>query len=345
MKNIKNKQWIIIAVAVLVGVIIGVVAMALLGVFGEKPENDAGNNNLIAPTEAFIISCLQKVPGITEIAAATEDNDPNGQMNKPRGYTAHVYFAYELVDQNELHGDDVIAKGTDAGGSIEVYTTEADANARNDYLASFDGSVLSSGSHTVIGSVVVRTSDELTATQQKLLETNILAALKGEDDKIVPHTPNAGNNNGGTNNNNTNNNNTNNNNNNNNNNNSNNNNNNNTGNNTDAMRNALSDAEAWAMEFATEYPNDYFTPNYLNEHLQYVLGYSETVANYAVANANINWKNHANKYAQVYLTYVEEFGRHASWWTASDIEGMLLEDGFQRDVVEATMWRQSAHSD
>lgn len=278
----------------------------------ETPNNQGGkpnpNDSLIAPTEEYIISRLQKVPAIIEIAAATEDNDPNGQMNKPGGYTAHVYFSYELVNQDEVYGDDLISKGTTAGGSIEVYSTVSDANRRNEYLASFDGTVLSSGSHTVIGSVVVRTSDELTATQQELLESNIIAALKGEDNKIVSPTPSTGNNN-----------------------------NDNAGNNTDSMSDALSDAEAFALEFETEYPDDYFTPNYLNEHLQYVLDYSETAADYAVANANINWNNHANKYAQVYLTYVEEFGRPANWCRPSDIEGMLLGDGFPRDVVEATM--------
>lgn len=38
---------------------------------------------------------------------------------------------------------------------------------RDKFLASFDGSVLASGSHTVVGTILVRTSDELTASQQK----------------------------------------------------------------------------------------------------------------------------------------------------------------------------------
>ena len=98
-------------------------------------------------------------------------------------------------------------------------------------------------------------------------------------------------------------------------------------------------AETFAAEFETEYPDDSLTPNYLNEHLQDVLGYSVTDANYAVENANINWLNHANKYALVYLTYVEEFGEPASWFCASDIESMLLGDGFSSGVVEATINR------
>ena len=37
----------------------------------------------------------------------------------------------------------------------------------NDYLAAFDGGIFASGSHTVVGTVLVRTSNELTASQQK----------------------------------------------------------------------------------------------------------------------------------------------------------------------------------
>ena len=68
-------------------------------------------------------------------------------------------------------------KGTDAGGSIEVYANVEDATTRNEYLASFDGGIFASGSHTVVGTVLVRTSDELTASQQQTLEANIIAAL------------------------------------------------------------------------------------------------------------------------------------------------------------------------
>lgn len=132
------------------------------------------------PTEAYIISCLKKVPGIVDMAAATEENDPNGKLNKQGGYTSQVYFSCEYVNQNEVYGDTIIDKGTDAGGSIEVYTTEEDAKKREDYLSGFDGGILSSGSHKVIGTVLIRTSNELTATKQKELETSIVNALTNE---------------------------------------------------------------------------------------------------------------------------------------------------------------------
>lgn len=130
-----------------------------------------------APTEAYVLECLKKVENIKDISAVTEDNDPNGKLNKAGGYTAQVYFSSDLVNQSQVYGTSLIEKGTAAGGSIEVYANVDDANTRNDYLATFDGGILASGSHTVIGTVIVRTSDELTASQQKTLEANIIAAL------------------------------------------------------------------------------------------------------------------------------------------------------------------------
>ncbi|MBR6040067.1 MAG: hypothetical protein IKP38_06275 [Clostridia bacterium] len=133
------------------------------------------------PSEEYVISRLQTVPGILLIEAATEDNDPNGQLHKPGGYTSAIYFSYDKVKDRftleELQSEGLLKTGTDAGGQIEVYATEKDAIRRNEYLGTFDGTILSSGSHIVLGTCVVRTSDELTATQQKELETLLIAVL------------------------------------------------------------------------------------------------------------------------------------------------------------------------
>lgn len=129
------------------------------------------------PSEAFVIERLQGIEGVGDISAVTEENDPNGQLGKAGGYTATVYFTSPLVDQSDVIGTSVIEKGTDGGGAIEVYANADDANKRNDYLAAFDGGILSSGSHNVVGTVVVRTSDKLTASQQKQLEEAIIESL------------------------------------------------------------------------------------------------------------------------------------------------------------------------
>ena len=129
------------------------------------------------PDESYVITCLGRVPGVIDIAAATEDNDPNGQLHKAGGYTAAVYFSHENVNQSSVYGTSLIDKGTAAGGQVEVYATPEDAAKRDTYLASFDGTVFSSGSHIVIGTCVIRTSDELNASQQNELTANIIAEL------------------------------------------------------------------------------------------------------------------------------------------------------------------------
>ena len=134
---------------------------------------------LTNPSEAFTIERIRDIDTITGYAGVTEDNDPNGNLNKPGGYTSTVYFASSQIkaeDREWLDGT-IIDNGTDGGGSIEVYVTREDAEKRCEYLAQFDGSRLASGSHRVVGTVLVRTSDCLTASQQKKLEAEIVANL------------------------------------------------------------------------------------------------------------------------------------------------------------------------
>ena len=129
------------------------------------------------PKASYIIECLGKVTNVVNISAVTEDNDPNGHLNKPGGYTAQVYFSSNLVNQSSVFGTTVIDKGTQCGGSIEVYSTVEEVKKRNDYLATFDGGILASGSHMVIGTCLVRLSDELKASEQTAMEKNIIKIL------------------------------------------------------------------------------------------------------------------------------------------------------------------------
>lgn len=112
-------------------------------------------------------------------------NDPNGQLNKAGGYIADIFFSVDVIYQNGIPGTTLVEKGTDAGGSIEVYLTAKDAEKRNAYLSSFDGGILSSGSHKVIGTCVVRTADSLTASLQNILESNIEKILTGSSEALV----------------------------------------------------------------------------------------------------------------------------------------------------------------
>lgn len=123
-------------------------------------------------------SRLKEIDTISDVQSATEDNDPNQGLNKQGSYTAAVYFADNEVT-NPVPGADLVAKGTDAGGCVEVYKTAEDAKKRNDYLSAFDGlpTVINPGSHYVYGTVVIRVAASLTASQQNALTQKIYEKL------------------------------------------------------------------------------------------------------------------------------------------------------------------------
>ena len=133
------------------------------------------------PSEAFVIQRITGLPNITGVEAVTEPNDPNGKLNKAGGYTATVYFSSDLVDQSSVYASEgytgIVAVGNDGGGTVEVYSSVEDAEKRSTYLGAFDGSILSSGSHEVLGTCVLRTSDKLTASQQQALTQEVKEAL------------------------------------------------------------------------------------------------------------------------------------------------------------------------
>lgn len=137
---------------------------------------------VVNPSEEFVLQRILTIDDVVDARAVTEDQDPNGNLHKAGGYTATIYFESKKVNQSEVYvsgeyADVLIDKGTDAGGGIEVYENVEDAEKRRDYLASYDGTIFANGTHTVIGTVLVRTSNELTASQQKELEQKVIEAL------------------------------------------------------------------------------------------------------------------------------------------------------------------------
>ena len=130
-----------------------------------------------APSDERVIACLNQVEGVVQCVAVTEETDSNNKLNKAGSYIGRIIFAYEAVTRSAISDSALLNKGTDAGGSIEVFWDQADAEKRNSYLAVFDGTILDSGSHVVVGTMVVRTSSKLTASQQQELQTAITQAL------------------------------------------------------------------------------------------------------------------------------------------------------------------------
>ena len=137
---------------------------------------------VVNPSEEFVMQRILTVDDVADARAVPEDQDPNGNLHKAGGCTSTIYFESKTVNQSDVYvsgeyADVLIDKGTDAGGAIEVYKNVEDAEKRRDYLATYDGTIFANGTHTVIGTVLVRTSNKLTATQQKELEQKVIDAL------------------------------------------------------------------------------------------------------------------------------------------------------------------------
>lgn len=129
------------------------------------------------PSESFLLKRAKTVKTVTKVEAATEKTDGNNLMNKPGQYYAYIAMRSSLVKNDTLNQSPVEA-GADGGAVIEAFKTVKEAKARNKYLSAFDGSgAFSPGSHKVVGTLIVRTSNQLTASEQKTLENDIIQAL------------------------------------------------------------------------------------------------------------------------------------------------------------------------
>lgn len=132
---------------------------------------------ITAPSGEWVTDRLSRVEAIAGTQAVTEEKNPDGLLGKENGYSDCIYFTVAAAIPDEVPGDSIVAKGTDAGGAVEIYTTLADAEARVEYLAGFDGTVLYSGSYAIVGTMVIRTSYKLTNEQQLELTSAITSAL------------------------------------------------------------------------------------------------------------------------------------------------------------------------
>lgn len=134
-------------------------------------------SQITAPSEKWVIQRIKNISSIKSIMAVTPDNDPNGLLGKDGGYVSCIYFSIDSIDQNSVKGSTIIEKGTDAGGAIEIYPTIEAALNRCEYLSQFDNTLLYSGSYTVVGTVVIRTSYQLSNQNQVKLTDQIVQAL------------------------------------------------------------------------------------------------------------------------------------------------------------------------
>jgi len=130
------------------------------------------------PSSSFVLLRVNEIDSVIDIVELTEETDKNNLMNKPGGYVGCVHFRDSQVPNPYGFYTTAVESGTEGGGAIEIFASKSDAEARNRYLASFDtAGYVRSGSHKVLGTMVIRTSDKLTATQQNDLTDKIIDVL------------------------------------------------------------------------------------------------------------------------------------------------------------------------
>lgn len=132
---------------------------------------------IITPKQDTIEQKLKLVKNIKGIEEVTKDKNPNDMLNKDGGYYGCLYFTISLIDEKSVPGKSIVEKGTDTGGAIELFNNLDYAKKRCEYLASFDGTLLTTGSYVLVGTMVIRTSYKLDSNEQYLLTDNIIKAI------------------------------------------------------------------------------------------------------------------------------------------------------------------------
>lgn len=167
------------------------VVLALLaggGVYYFASNRNSSNNQKIEGN-ALVQKVLDKVksetPTVEHTRIFTESTDANNLLGKKGEYQYAGSFydmrtGYKAQDDS---GNDIdISKdsyGADAGGTIEVFASEADAKKRGGYLEAIQSSpgFLGGGASEVVGKAVLRVSSDYTASQQQEMLKLIESAL------------------------------------------------------------------------------------------------------------------------------------------------------------------------
>ncbi len=109
----------------------------------------------------FQAAHLPVVPTITY----TAESDSNHLLGRPGQYTAKESWTDTRVDPSQVR--DHAAGNVDLGGSVEQFSTSADAQARSGYIANVEKGLGITEYDYVTGTALVRVSSALTPDQAK----------------------------------------------------------------------------------------------------------------------------------------------------------------------------------
>lgn len=132
----------------------------------------------ITPDEKKVFDLLDEISEIKDKDYVGSDNGYDLMISGKVGYYSCIYFSVDGVDQENVPGNNIVEKGVDAGGAIELYECVEDAKNRCEYLSQFDGSILTSGSYTLVGTMVIRLSYQLGVDEQRELTEKIINAFE-----------------------------------------------------------------------------------------------------------------------------------------------------------------------
>ena len=123
----RMKKNVLISVLLVIVVLFSFTGCALKQSVTQKEDKSA---------EEILTELKAKNSNVTEILAWTEDTDTNGKLGRPNEYTSKADFSDSRVQELAETPAEKLEYGL-SGGTIEVFATEEDCNARYTYLKSF----------------------------------------------------------------------------------------------------------------------------------------------------------------------------------------------------------------
>lgn len=130
------------------------------------------NNAILVSEQLYKPECewvkkrLANIEQVNESGIVTTQEDIVKYMGQDSGCIGIVYFGLDSIDANIVNGDNIISKGTDAGGSVEIFDSLEATRNRCEYLGQFDNTYLYSGSYALVGTMVIRISYKLDSEKQ-----------------------------------------------------------------------------------------------------------------------------------------------------------------------------------
>jgi hypothetical protein len=179
-----KKPMIIVAVIVVLALVGGGVYFATKKNNTATSSTTASSSSNTATTStkptgnAEVQAVLDKVktntPTVTATRVVTEATDPNNYLGKSGQYQFVGSFYDTRAKSSEAVTDNY---ATTSGGSIEIFSNNGDSATRGAYLAQFQTGAVQAGAYKVVGNVVLRVSENYTASQQTEMLTLMESAL------------------------------------------------------------------------------------------------------------------------------------------------------------------------